>query len=469
MSLPPRRPTDAVLAQLESHRSDDVDLQAGGVLGLAFLGSPEARACVEAAQGQMLWENGLDPTLFPSALRLEQEVVGALLGHLGGGPEAVGSFTSGGTESVLLAMKAARDSAGVERPQVVLPASAHPCFHKAAAYLGLEVRSTPVDPITLAARPDAIEAAITARTVLIAGSAPSFAHGVVDPIGELGAVARRAGVRLHVDACMGGLLLPLWRELGVELPAFDLSVEGVTSLSVDLHKYGMSTKGASAVLYARAADRRDQIFGFTDWPGYVLVNPTVQSSRSLAPLAAAWAALHAYGAEGYREQAVALLEATRRLRRGIAAIDDLCVLGPSVASSPLFAVASTGSAARLAAELRARGVHTTPQPPHGGVPASVHVTVVPTSVERVDWLLDAFRAAAPPAAAHTPGPLLQGLEGLGLDTISDDALEALLGELIHGSGGDDRLALDEVLLALPPTIGARVVRAWAHLQYRPRP
>jgi sphinganine-1-phosphate aldolase len=222
---------DELFARLERFREHDLDTRGGRTWAYVYdTGRAEIDRVAERAYVAFLHENGLDPTVFPSLLGLENEVVGIALAHLGGGPDAVGSFTSGGTESCMLAVKAARDHARAERaigrPNLVLPATAHAAFHKAATYFDVEARTVDVDPVTFRADVDAVAAAIDADTVLLVGSAPSYAHGVVDPIEALGALALERGVLLHVDACVGGWLLPYLRRLGRDVAAFDLSVPG---------------------------------------------------------------------------------------------------------------------------------------------------------------------------------------------------------------------------------------------------
>jgi len=466
MPLPAQLSPDRIDARLADLSRDDAE--AHEVLGHGFVGTPGAQACAVRALIDRLGANGLDPGLFPSALRLESELIGITSSHLGGPTPGVGSFTSGGTESVMLAVKAARDDACVPQPRMVVPATAHPCFHKAGAFLGVAVDVVPVHPDTLAADPAATAARITDDTILLVGSAPSYPHGVVDPIGALGELARARGIRLHVDACMGGWILPLWRQLGVPLAPFDLSVPGVSSLSVDLHKYGLCPKGASMVLYREAHLRRAQLFTFSGWPGYPMVNPTVQSSRSVGPMAAAWAAIHAHGAEGYLALAQQLLDATRQLRDALAAIPGLAIVGPAQVQAPLFAVASERvSAARLADQLATLGVRAYPQPGLGrAAPAAVHVTVVPPLLSELDRIAAAFSEAQRRAVEAPTPPLVQRASELDLAELDDDALEGLVSQLLPADDGAPAAGISEVLLALPPPQADRLLRAWAQVAYR---
>ncbi|MDQ2723312.1 MAG: aminotransferase class V-fold PLP-dependent enzyme, partial [Actinomycetota bacterium] len=232
-SLPPAMNRADVLARLAQYRA--ADLPARGGRSLAYVydpGRPDIDELAAHVYASFLDVNGLDPTVFPSLLRMENEVIGIVADHLGGGTDTVGTFTSGGTESIILAVKAARDAARVgrprvTRPEVVLAVTAHASFQKACHYLGLAPVLVEVDPVSFRVSADAVRAAVTENTVLLVGSAPSYAHGVIDPIAELGQLALEHALPLHVDACIGGWLLPYLRELGAPVAPFDLSVPGV--------------------------------------------------------------------------------------------------------------------------------------------------------------------------------------------------------------------------------------------------
>ena len=218
--------------------------------------------------------------------------------HVSGDESVVGNFTSGGTESILMAVKTARDycrpkKPGITEPEMLMPATAHAAFHKAAKYFDVKPVLVPVDGNTFKADVAAIRQAITENTILMVGSAPSYAHGVVDPIEELAALAREHDLLFHTDACVGGFMLPYLNQLGETIPKFGFDVPGVTSLSMDLHKYGYTPKNASVVLYRDKSIRRKQIFACANWPGYTVVNGAAQSSKTGGPLAAAWAVLNA--------------------------------------------------------------------------------------------------------------------------------------------------------------------------------
>jgi glutamate/tyrosine decarboxylase-like PLP-dependent enzyme len=314
------RGKEEIFATLEGYRAGDIEWRTGRTFGFVYDAGPEVEEVAKKAFTMYLSENGLDPTSFPSLLRMENEVMALAREQLGAGPDAAGAFTSGGTESILCAVKAARDMARATRPElrdpeIVLPESAHAAFHKAGHYFGVKMVTTGVDPVTMAADPAAIRAAVGPRTILVVASAPSYAHGVVDPVREIAAVAAERDLPCHVDACVGGWMLPYFRRLGAEIPDYDFRVPGVTSMSMDLHKYAFAPKGASVVMYRNAALRRHQIYACSGWSGYSVVNMTVQSSKSGGPLAAAWATLRFLGDEGY-------LELARKMRAITAALID---------------------------------------------------------------------------------------------------------------------------------------------------
>ena len=290
--------------------------------------------------------NPLHADLWPSATKFEAEVVamtanmlGAAEANAGRPPEAhiCGSLSSGGTESILLAMKTYRDQAretrGITRPEMLAPLSAHPAFDKAAHYFGFKPVRIPVGP-DYRADVRAMRKAITRNTAVIIGSAPSFPHGIIDPIEELSELARERGIGFHTDACLGGFVLPWARRLGYPVPAFDFRLPGVTSMSADTHKFGYAAKGTSVVLYRGTALRSHQYFTSTEWPGGIYFSPTFSGSRPGALIAAAWASLVSTGQEGYLDATRRILETASILKRGIRAIPGLHVLG-----EPLFVIA----------------------------------------------------------------------------------------------------------------------------------
>ncbi|WP_327107603.1 pyridoxal phosphate-dependent decarboxylase family protein [Nonomuraea glycinis] len=455
MNLPETgRTAEDLLAELARFKEHDLPVRGGQVTSYVYdTGRPEVHEAAARAYFEMLEVNSLDPTAFPSVVEMEKQVVGAVADLLGGGH---GIFTSGGTESIMLAVKAARDEAGLDRPNLVLPVTAHPAFHKAAHYLGVEVRQVPVDLATYQVSARAVAEVIDADTVLVVVSAPSYPQGAIDPVEEVAAVAAAAGVRCHVDACVGGWLLPWLREAGAEVPPFDLSVPGVTSLSCDLHKFGYAPKGASVVLFADPGTRRRAYFASAAWPGYTIINATVQSSRSAGSLGGAWATLQSLGRQGYLELGRATLEAETRLRKGIAAIDGLRVLGEPESTLVAFA-GDDVDVFTLADEARARGWFLQPQLSYAGIPANLHITVTGVTLAGVESMLsviaesaEAARRLGPPAV---PDGLVELITELDLDALDDATfaeLAASVGVDLRPGAGQPRMAVvNAVLDALP--------------------
>ncbi|MDP4510786.1 pyridoxal phosphate-dependent decarboxylase family protein [Nonomuraea turcica] len=455
MNLPlTGRTAEDLLAEVARMKEHDLPVRGGQVTAYVYdTGRAEVNDAAARAYFEMLEVNCLDPTAFPSVVEMERQVVGAVADLLGGGH---GIFTSGGTESIMLAVKAARDLGGRSRPNLVVPVTAHPAFHKAAHYLGVEVVAVPVDLDTYRVRAADVEQAIDDDTILVVASAPSYPQGVIDPIEQVAAVASAAGVPCHVDACVGGWLLPWLRAAGAAIPPFDLSVPGVTSISCDLHKYGYAPKGASVVLFADPAMRRKAYFASAGWPGYTIINATVQSSRSAGPLGGAWATLQALGRQGYEELGRVTLEATTRLCEGIAAIPGLRVLGEPESSL----VAFTGDGIDvfvLADEARRRGWFLQPQLSYAGIPANLHITVTGVTLAGVDAMLKVIAEAAAAAKERGPVVLPEGLvelvAGLDLEALDDATfadLAASVGvDLRPGAGQPEMAVVNTVLDALP--------------------
>lgn len=478
---------DEVLAALAALRAGDLPTHGGRTLAYVYdSGVPGLDQLAAAAYAGSAHANALDPTAFPSLPAMESDLVSSAAALLGGGPLTVGSVTSGGTESCLLAVLAARDgSPGISRPRMVLPSTAHAAFRKAEHYFGVRADVVDVDPVTFRADPEAMAAAIAEDTVLVVASAPSYAHGVVDPIPAIAAAAAARGVRCHVDACIGGWILGTWQrlsdELGRQVPPFDLSVPGVTSLSVDLHKYAYTPKGASVLLHASPALRASQFFVTTDWPGYAMLNTTLQSTRSGGPIAAAWAVLSRLGMAGYADIARRTADAVDAVRAGVEAIDGLRVLGNPDAT--LIALASDSSSPSdpaagggvdvfvVADEMAQRGYYVQPQFSYRGAPASIHLTVTAANAERTGELVAALVAstAAAQAVGRTEFPpgMISGLaDALGSADLSDPAALGAIGGSLGLSVADGRLALprrmapiNTVLDALPAPVREGLLRA----------
>ncbi len=332
----PLRPDEVLAALTALAEAEAPDWTAGRASGAVYHGDGEHIDMLNEAYSLHSQSNPLHVDLWPSGVKLEAEIVAmtaAMLGADSTDDEIVGSVTSGGTESIIMAMKAYRDRAGIRRPEMVIPDSAHVAFDKAAHYLGYKQVRVPVAD-DYRADVAGMAQAVTRRTVVVVGSAPGFPHGVVDPIPELSEMARERGVGFHTDACLGGFLLPWAEQLGHDVPKVDFRLPGVTSMSTDTHKYGYAAKGTSVALYRGRELRHHQYFVATDWPGGLYYSPTMAGSRPGGLLATAWAAMLAMGRDGYLAATRDILAAGVRVRSGIEAIPELRVLG-----DPLWVIA----------------------------------------------------------------------------------------------------------------------------------
>lgn len=416
---------DEVLNALRAARQQDVRWQEGKAFSLVYRVDDQVSGLLQDAYTMFFAENGLNPMAFPSLRKFETEVVAMTAGLLGGDSQVVGCMTSGGTDSILMAVLAAREWARrhrphVTQPEMVLPASAHPAFDKAAHYFGIKAIKVPVGP-DLRADVEAMRRAITSHTILMVGSAPSYPHGVVDPIEPLAAAARSVGVLFHTDACVGGYVLPFVRRLGYPVPAFDFSVPGVTSISADLHKYAYAAKGASVILYRDPELRRCQFFATVDWSGGIYASPGLSGTRPGGAIAAAWAILNFLGEEGYLRITEAVMKTTLKIRQGIEAIPGLKVL-----SNPEMSVMAIASDRlniyEIADELAERGWHIDRQQ----FPPSLHLTVNYAHTAVADEFLQDLAQAA--ARARRPG--LRKARDAVLLNIANAAVKALPGSVV---------------------------------------
>ena len=407
MGLPQTgRDIESIRADMDARQQGDADWEAGRTWSLVYSAGEEVNDLRDEAHRQFASENALNPLAFPSVLSFENEIV-RMVGDMLNGPDSVGNVTSGGTESILCSVYAARERAqdvhDITDPTMVICETAHPAWGKAAHYLGLETVRTPARE-DWRADPEAMAGAISDRTALVVVSAPSYPHGVVDPVEAVAAIADEAGVPCHVDACIGGFVLPFLPDIGYDTPDFDFSVDGVTSVSVDPHKYGYTAKGVSALLYRGKDLRRYQYYASDHWPGGVYVAPNVQGTRPAGPMAAAWAVMNFIGRDGYQELVAEAMTATEEIQDHIAEMDELAVV--SDPDMTLLGVESTlpdTSAWTVQRELSDRGWEIERQQR----PESMHLSVMATHAavtddfladldEAVDVARDTERAATAP-------------------------------------------------------------------------
>jgi glutamate/tyrosine decarboxylase-like PLP-dependent enzyme len=390
---------DELLAELGASRADDLGWREGRAFSLVYnSGDHEHERLLEAVARSYQHDNALNPFAYPSLLRIELELV-AMAADLFGAPADAGAITSGGTESIFLAVQTARDQARAERgiaePRLVTPITAHPAFAKAAHYLDVEHVLVPVGTdgrVDL----DALADTVDDRTGLVVASAPNYPYGVIDDVAAVAALAAERGVLCHVDACLGGWLLPWWERLGEPVPPWDLRVPGVTSLSADLHKYGYTFKGASVILYRDRALLKHQHFWYDTWPGGLYASGTTAGTRPAPPIAGAWYAVRHLGADGYLRLAGQVREATQRFRAGIEAQPRLRITHPPDLSLFEF-TADDGSIGAIGDGMAARGWHLDRQ--QGGL----HLMLSPYHLQIADEFLADLTAAVDEAPAGPRG------------------------------------------------------------------
>ena len=334
-------PAAEVLDVLARRQSVEPDVHGARLFGLVY---PSARPDLEALVGEVyrryLFHNALNPFKFPEIAALEREVV-AMTGSLLHVPEAGGgTMTSGGTESILMSMLVSRERArtrGIERPRILVPVSAHPAYSKAAHYFGLDVVPVPLDA-DYRADVGAARRLIDDSTAVVVASAFNYPYGIVDPVADLAALAAEHGAGCHVDACIGGFVLPFLERLGHDIPPWDFRVEGVTEISADIHKYGYTPKGASVVLHRDPDWFGYQVFLFDRWPSGLSGSPAIAGARPAAPIVTAWAVMTYLGIDGYVEMMRDLMETAVTVRAGIESLPELEIVGDPV--GPVLAMRS---------------------------------------------------------------------------------------------------------------------------------
>jgi glutamate/tyrosine decarboxylase-like PLP-dependent enzyme len=336
------RPREEIIREMEAFRAlEEARWKDGFVSGAVYSGDEEHINFLNRVYAINSQSNPLHSDLWPSTMKFEAEIVAMTAHLLGANPDndICGTVSSGGTESILLALKTyrdwARDRKGIAAPEMLAPTTAHVAFDKAAQYFNIRIIRVPVGA-DFRADVDATRKAMTRNTIVLVGSAPSFPHGVIDPIQELSELARQHGIGFHTDACLGGFVLPWAEKVGYPVPPFDFRLPGVTSISADTHKYGYAAKGTSVILYRSKALRHYQYYAATEWPGGLYFSPTLAGSRPGALSAACWAAMVSMGERGYMEATRKILETASEIKKGVAEIPELHILG-----DPLWIIAFT--------------------------------------------------------------------------------------------------------------------------------
>jgi sphinganine-1-phosphate aldolase len=375
--------SENVLNQMKDFKSDDVDWKNGRSFSLTYPVSDEHHEFLKKAHNMYFSENALNPMAFKSLRRFEHETIRMCSDLFHGDDETVGLVTSGGTESLIMAIKAYRDRAKklkpwILKPEMIVPETAHSAIDKGAYYFNVKIRHAPVGP-DFRVDLKAVKKLINRNTILILGSAPQYPQGVVDPIAQLGELAQKHGLPLHVDACIGGFVLPFIEKLGYPVPAFDFRIPGVTSISADIHKYGYAAKGASALLYKNMSYMKYQFFIYTEWKGGgIYASPSFPGTRPGGPIAAAWATLMKLGEDGYMELTKKIMDTRQYLINEITKIPELKLL--AYPDSTLVCITSTDSKMGIYAvadQLQTKGWNITRQQN----PESIHLTLSPAHAD----------------------------------------------------------------------------------------
>jgi sphinganine-1-phosphate aldolase len=402
---------EAVATQLSGNHRKDADWKRGRTFSLVFYPGEEATEVLLHAYREFFYENALNPSVFQSLKRMESEVVSMTLSLLNAPENAAGSMTSGGTESIMCAIKAAKKFAkdnnkSLKQPNIVIPASAHPAFMKAAYYFELETRIVSCHGDDLAPDMQEFRSKIDSNTIMIVGSSPAYPHGYIDPLEEISALAIEKNVWMHVDACVGGYILPFLEKLGEPIPVFDFRLAGVRSISLDIHKYGYGAKGSSVVVYRDREYRKKQYYVYTEWPGGLYASPSFTGSRPGGAIAAAWAIMNHLGEEGYMRMARETQDCANKIKATIRSIDGIAVNGNPV--GPVFSFRSDGKMDifQLGDELTNRGWHLDRQM----TPASLHFTVSHGNVAYVDEFIADLKASVEKLTAVNVGNIGAGIK-----------------------------------------------------------
>ncbi len=439
-------PRDQVLSQLRTMAAEeDAFWETGKCSGTMYCGDHDHYRFLTEAFGLFAHVNVLQRDMCPSATKFEAEIISMTLGLQSGdaaaggaaaGDEPCGLVTTGGTGSILHAILAYREHAsrtrGITHPNVIKPETAHPAFDKACHLFGVELRRAPIDPVTTQVDVDWVRDHVDADTVALIGSACNYGYGTVDPIAELSHVALDHGVGLHVDACLGGFILPFGRELGYDIPAFDYQVPGVTSISADTHKYGYAFKGSSVLTFRSKALRNAQYFYLTDWSGGKYTSPGMEGSRSGGLIAATWAAMVQLGHGGYLEYARQIFGTSFAMQEAVTSHPQLRLVG-----RPTFLFSFTSDAFDIYHVndfMRARGWRFNGQQ----YPNALHMAV--TRPQTQPGVADQFAADLTDAVAYAEehateaprsGAIYGGVAG-GMTDEADEFIRSVMADMLDG-------------------------------------
>ncbi|KDQ55737.1 hypothetical protein JAAARDRAFT_59713 [Jaapia argillacea MUCL 33604] len=419
---------EAEMEKMDTEMGEDANWRHGKLSGAVYHGGEDLEKLIVTAFQRYCVSNPLHPDVFPAIRKMEAEVVAMCL-RMYNNPNGAGTTTSGGTESIIMAVKTHREWAkaekGITAPEMIVPISAHAAFDKAADYLGIKVHTIPVHPITRQVDLKHVKRAINSNTILLVGSAVNFPDGNMDDIPALGALAKAHNVGLHVDCCLGSFIVPFLDEAGFgefpewnegatkgRVPLFDFRVEGVTSISCDTHKYGFAPKGSSVVMYRSSELREHQYYLNPEWPGGIYASPTMSGSRPGALIAGAWAVMQHMGHDGYLESCRSIVATARRIGEAITtSIPELYVLGNPPSSVVAFASKSKDVNVLEVGDLMAKkGWHL------NGLskPAAVHIACTRLTIPLVDTFIEDLKDAVREAKLNPAGKgTMVALYGLG--------------------------------------------------------
>jgi sphinganine-1-phosphate aldolase len=395
ISIPAKgRPWPELKAELEDAKKDDFSWRKGRMALYFYYLNEEVKKVQQEAYLAYWTENAMGQRAFPSMKKLESGVIEMGLSLLHAPPRATATFTSGGTESIFLAVKTARDWAratkDITTPNMVIPRTAHPAFDRAAEYLNIHVTRVTTTRNDFRADIAGMERRIDENTIMLLGSAPNYPYGVFDQIGEIAALAQKNGLWMHVDACVGGFLAPFVQKLGYDIPDFDFRIPGVTSISADLHKYGYAAKGASLMMLRDADLQQYQVFNFNNWERGAYMNSTAQGTRSGGAVASAWAVMNFLGEDGYMKWAAVIMDTVEKLTDGIKAISGLTVLEPHELCLFVYRSVDPGlDIGAVADAMTERGWFVGRQ----AEPPGIHMHLNPVHAESADEYLEHLRMA----------------------------------------------------------------------------
>lgn len=433
MSFPEQgQSEDELFAEMDSLQEVDTDWRNGRTFSLVYHPGEEIEEIRDEAYKKFSSLNALNPVAFTSILQFEKEVVDMTADLLQGDDSVVGNMTSGGTESIMMSVYAAREwarqSKGIDEPHIIVPETAHPAWSKAAHFVDIEARHVSARD-DWRADPNEIDDAITDETALLVASAPSYPHGVVDPIEQIGQTALENDVLFHVDACIGGFMLPFVRDLGYEVPEFDFAVDGVTSISADPHKYGYGSKGSSVILYRNSEIRKNQYYSFDKWSGGIYASPNMQGTRPGGVMAGTWTVMKHLGREGYKSMANEVMDTVEKLQSEIRSMPEIEIISDPDMS--IFAVQSVDDDVdiwvvdQILAD-QGWAIERQQDPP------SIHLSVIHQHVKMIDEFINDFKDAVEEAKTTEMDEKPAPMYGLSAFLEDDDQVTDVVLDLLNG-------------------------------------